>query len=235
VRNGIYCIHGKQVSKNTCLREAGKDDKLKLNVRFNKKLSVQHLLLTVNFNETTVDTDNESDTDNEEIIPDSKSKNKRRKLSEKQIAKCMKETMLWHQRFAHASAPCVFKNTKVTLGMSKVFSENRVKCCEVCALAKFVRKKFDEKREKASRPGQILHCDLVGPIKPKTFRTKKQYILVVLDDFSHYLQTFVMATKDETSDMMETAMAAIQSEFPGPGLFQKVRCDKGGEFHSNKF
>lgn len=237
VLGGVYYIRGKTLSSNV----KGKDNLMcnndNLNIKFNDKLSVQHLPLRINFNEINDDNDlsdiSDNESDNENSVKDKK--NKRKKLSAAQIEKRLKETDLWHRRFSHISAPCVYKNSKVTIGMRKVFSENRKNCCEVCALAKFVRKKFDETRERATRVGQILHVDLIGPITPETFQTKKKYVLIVLDDYSRYLQTYVMKSKSETYLMMEEAMRNIQSKFPGPGQFAKVRCDKGGEFEAQEF
>ena len=89
--------------------------------------------------------------------------------------------------------------------MHQVFSKNQDECCEVCALAKFVRKKFNEVWERATRVGQILHADVIGPITPETFHTKKRYVLIVIDDYSRYLQAFVMKTQDETPFFMNMA------------------------------
>ena len=105
----------------------------------------------------------------------------------------------------------------------------------LCALAKFTRKKFDEVREQATRVGQIIHVDLIESISPETNHTKKKYVLIVIDDFLRYLQTFVMKTKSETYEMMNEALRSIQARFPGPGQFKKVRCDKGGEFEAKEF
>ena len=44
-----------------------------------------------------------------------------------------------------------------------------------------------------------------------------------------------MRSKDQTFEFMNEAMRVIQAQFSGPGQFQKVRCDKGGEFESQKF
>jgi hypothetical protein len=164
-----------------------------------------------------------------------KTSNKRKRLTAKHLAERLKASKLWHRRFAHASAPCIFKNSKVTIGMTPVLSENREDCCAVCALAKFVRKKFAEVRERATRVGQIIHTDVIGPMKPKTRHSGKKYVLIVIDDYSRYMQTFVMKTRDETPEMMDEALRKIQSKFPGPGQFDKVRCDKGGEFKSREF
>ena len=119
--------------------------------------------------------------------------------------------------------------------MDPVVSKNKDECCIVCELAKFTRKKFDKIRERATRVGQIIHVDLIGPITPETTYTKKKYILLVVDDYSRFMQVFVMKTKDETSIMMDEALREICSKYPGPGQFDIVRCDMGGEYESGDF
>ena len=136
---------------------------------------------------------------------------------------------------AHASAPCVFENLKVTVGMGLVLSEMRDEYCTVCALAKFTQKSFNDKREKATHVGQILHVDIIGPIKPKTFSTQKRYVLIVVDGYSRFLQSFVMKTRDETPTMVNEAFCEIQSYFPDMCQFETFQCDKAGEFKSIEF
>jgi transposase InsO family protein len=89
-------------------------------------------------------------------------------------------------------------------------------------------------REQATRVGQILHSDLIGPITPASFHTRNKHILIVVDGYSRYAQTFAMETKDETPKMLDAAFRVIQAHFPGVGQFDRLRCDQGGEFESNE-
>ena len=48
----------------------------------------------------------------------------------------------------------------------------------------------------ASRPGELLHMDTVGPARVRSVGGK-WYVLVVVDDFSCYSWVFFMEGKDE--------------------------------------
>ena len=89
-------------------------------------------------------------------------------------------------------------------------------------------------REEATRVGQIVHADSIGPISPETHHTQNRYILVVVDGYSRYLQRFVMKSKDQTAKMLDIAYRNMQVRFPGRGQFDRLRCDKGGEFESSE-
>jgi len=159
---------------------------------------------------------------------------KSKKLSPSQLKERELLGKLWHRRMAHASAPYIHKRKKVAEGVDELVCNEKLNNCEVCAVSKLTRKSFDKDRESATRVGQILHADLVGQIKPKSFHTKKEYILVVMDDYSRFLQTFVLKSKNETARMLDEAFCVIQSRYPGVGQFEKLRCDKGGEFDSGQ-
>ena len=132
--NGIYRLYGKTICTSNDLSNSFSGSIID-NIKFNSNLSVQHLPLLINLNEITNKLDprdNESDTEpdtdndlNDTFKCKTKISNKKRKqLSPKELKKRLKETHLWHRRFAHASALCVHKNSKVTIGMCRVLSEN---------------------------------------------------------------------------------------------------------------
>jgi hypothetical protein len=161
-------------------------------------------------------------------------KTKKRKLSCTEREKREKAGKLWHRRTAHASSPYIHKMSTVCEGMDPVICSEKLNTCEGCAFVKLTRKHFDKDRDSATCIGQIIHADNVGPITPETYHTKNRYILVVLDDYFRYLQTFVMKTRDETPEMLDSALCEIQARYPGSGQFDRLRCDKGGEFESTK-
>ena len=253
VRNGIYYVHAKTqgdpkfLNKTTTIFDKGK---LKCNlneicdVEIDTNFDVHHLPLNITDEPDEgerlepIDYQNVKDSGDEvecvkiDNLQVGKT-NVRKRLTSIQLEKRKIASKLWHRRLAHASAPYVFKNSKATVGMEPVLSEDREGCCEVCAFAKFIRKSFIESREQGTRVGQIVHADIIGPISPVTFHTKKRYILIVIDGYSRYLQAFVMSSRTETSEMLDAAYREIQAKFPGVGQFDKLRCDKGGEFESN--
>ena len=53
-----------------------------------------------------------------------------------------------------------------------------------------------------TKPLEMLHIDLCGPMRVIS-RGGKRYILVIVDDYSRYTWTQFLATKDETYEVFE--------------------------------
>lgn len=156
----------------------------------------------------------------------------RRKLTPTQVKILQENGKLWHRIMGHMCAPYVNRLPKVTTGTGDLICIDSINNCTVCARAKQTRKNFDKDRERATRVGQIVHADLMGPVKPVALATRKRYIIGILDDFSRFLQLFTMKTKDQTPMNLDVAFREIQANYPGPGQFHTFRCDKGTEFMS---
>lgn len=72
--------------------------------------------------------------------------------------------------------------------------------CNACAKGKHTKLSFKAKKEvSTSRPLELLHMDLCGPIRVLS-RGGKKSILVVVDDFSRYTWVKFLRTKDETTE-----------------------------------
>lgn len=100
--------------------------------------------------------------------------------------------------------------------------------CEICTQSKMTRKSCKKDRERATRPCQLLHSDLLT-ISPPTFIQKNWYILVLIDDYSHYAQLFVMKNKTEVPNFLKEGLQVLKSVSSNM-CFQKLPCDNGSEF-----
>jgi hypothetical protein len=62
------------------------------------------------------------------------------------------------------------------------------KICDACQLGKQTKSSFKKKKKKVistSRPLELLHMDLFGPIRTASL-SGKLYAIVIVDDYSHY-------------------------------------------------
>lgn len=75
--------------------------------------------------------------------------------------------------------------------------------CSTCCLSKLTKKTFNKDRDGSIRPCEIVHTDLIGPISPTTFACKNKYILTLLDDYTRFLQTFVIKSKTQVPECLE--------------------------------
>jgi len=97
------------------------------------------------------------------------------------------DAMLWHKRLGHVSLSLlnklVLKDLVVGLPTIKY---NDGKVCDACAQGKQVKNSFKSKRcVSTSRPLELLHIDLCGPMRIMS-RGGKRYVCVIVDDYSHF-------------------------------------------------
>ncbi|GJY46151.1 retrovirus-related pol polyprotein from transposon TNT 1-94 [Tanacetum coccineum] len=115
---------------------------------------------------------------------------------------------LWHRRLSHLNFGTINHLTKQDLvdGLSK-FKYDKDHLCYACER---------EKRKKATIPLklvhsfysklELIHMDLCGPMRVKSINGKK-YILVIVDDYSHY--TWVQIQKFRTDSGTEFKNATL--------------------------
>jgi transposase InsO family protein len=78
-----------------------------------------------------------------------------------------------------------------------------------------------------SRPLELLHMDLFGPVAYLSIGGSK-YDLVIVDDFSHFTWVFFLHDKSETQSTLKLFLRRAQNEFELK--VKKTRNDNGSEF-----
>jgi transposase InsO family protein len=78
-----------------------------------------------------------------------------------------------------------------------------------------------------SRPLELLHMDLFGPVAYLSMGGSK-YGLVIVDDFSHFTWLFFLQDKSEIQSTVKRFLRRAQNEFE-PKV-KKIRSDDGSEF-----
>src|SRR3954465_14737860 len=108
------------------------------------------------------------------------------------------EQWVWHRRLGHASLRKISQINKLNLvrGLPNLkYKSNAL--CEACQNGKFSRPAFKSKNVvSSSRPLELLHIDLFGPVKTTSINGKK-YGLVIVDDYSHWTWVKFLKHKDE--------------------------------------
>lgn len=164
-----------------------------------------------------------------------KRKRKVSKLTPENKKMLEQEGDLWHRRMGHISSPVVNKLKSATIGVKDLISIATTTNCKVCAEAKQHRKSFNKDRDRATRPCEILHVDLMGPISPPTFEKRNNYIMCVIDDYTRFLQVFVIKSKSaaDVTPCLSESLRFLQAQFPGAGQFNILRSDNGTEFNND--
>jgi hypothetical protein len=83
-----------------------------------------------------------------------------------------------------------------------------------------------------SQLGELLHMNNVGPARVSF--GGMWYVLVVVDDFSHYSWVFFMKAKDEAITHDRDLILSLQNEFPNNAM-RAICSDNGIEFKNTHF
>jgi hypothetical protein len=81
-------------------------------------------------------------------------------------------------------------------------------------------------------PGQLLHMDTVGPSRVRSMRGK-WYVLVIVDDYSHYSWVFFLESKDQVFEHFWLLALRLNNEYPN--CLKAIRSNNGTEFRNASF
>nr|GEW08200.1 ribonuclease H-like domain-containing protein [Tanacetum cinerariifolium] len=122
------------------------------------------------------------------------------------------ESNLWHKRLAHINFKTINKLVKGNLARGlpiKVFKNDNT--CVACKKGKQHRASCKTKYvSSVDQPLFRLHMDLFGPTFVKSLN-KKSFCLVITDDYIRFTWVFFLATKDETSPILNTFITGLEN------------------------
>jgi hypothetical protein len=81
-------------------------------------------------------------------------------------------------------------------------------------------------------PRQLLHMDTVGPSRVR-YMGGKWYVLVIIDDYSHYSWVFFLERKDEVFEHFWSLALRLNNEHPD--CLKAIRSNNGTEFKNASF
>ncbi|GJZ34722.1 putative ribonuclease H-like domain-containing protein, partial [Tanacetum coccineum] len=139
------------------------------------------------------------------------------------------ESKLWHRRLGHINFKNLNKLVKGNLvrGLpSKVFKNNHT--CVACHKGKQHRASCKAKLKRLiTEPLHTLHMDLFGPTSVKSIN-HAIYCLVITDDCTKFSWVFFLASKDETSGILQNFIRQIENQLSH--RVKIIRSDNGTEF-----
>jgi transposase InsO family protein len=113
------------------------------------------------------------------------------------------------------------------LGLTYVYFE-KDRPCAACQARKKVGTNHPSKNVMmTSRPLELLHMDLFGPVAYLSIEGSK-YDLVIVDDFSRFTWVFFLQDISETQSTLKCFLRRAQNEFELK--VKKIRSDNGSEF-----
>jgi GAG-pre-integrase domain len=106
---------------------------------------------------------------------------------------------LWHQCLCHQHLAGVKKllSGNLVTGFKLDSQADPDPVCEACKAGKMHSDPFLPSSSRASRPLQLIHSDLHGPVKVQTHQ-RFRYWVTFIDDFSHFKAVYLLKRKSET-------------------------------------
>ncbi|KAF2890289.1 hypothetical protein ILUMI_15884, partial [Ignelater luminosus] len=138
---------------------------------------------------------------------------------------------LWHRRHIGARSLKALPDLVdgITIDKKKLYSPLN---CYYCIEGKQSRLPHVKPRVCATRALQLIHSDVMGPISP-TYYDSKRYVVTFIDDWSHFTTAYIMKYKSEILPYFKVFEAMATAHF-GTKI-SRLRCDQGGEYVSKDF
>ena len=99
--------------------------------------------------------------------------------------------------------------------------------CEPCAMGKNHRQPFPQSDNKTTKPLELVHMDVCGPMPITTFGGNK-YVATFLDDFTGFCIVRLIKLKSDVTEAVKSVITTLETQ---TGLkVINVRTDNGGEY-----
>jgi len=134
----------------------------------------------------------------------------------------------WHMILGHCNVKDVIKLETVVEGMK--ISDKSDFTCDVCTMGKMTQSFSRQSDLRATKPLELVHCDLCGPITPVA-KDGFRYAISFVDDFSSANTVYFLRQKSDTTRAMEKFLA----DCAPIGKVERLRTDNGTEFTNDEF
>nr|GFB51638.1 retrovirus-related Pol polyprotein from transposon TNT 1-94 [Tanacetum cinerariifolium] len=139
------------------------------------------------------------------------------------------KSWLWHQRLSHLNFDTIndLARNDLVAGLPK-FKYHKKHLCPSCEKGKSKRASHPPKPVLNSRQRlHLLHMDLCGPMRIASINGKR-YVLVIVDDYSHYTWVHFLRSKDEAPEVIIKFLKRITVLLQSPVII--IRTNNGTEF-----
>ncbi|GJS64653.1 retrovirus-related pol polyprotein from transposon TNT 1-94 [Tanacetum coccineum] len=139
------------------------------------------------------------------------------------------KSWLWHQHLSHLNFDTIndLARNNLVIGLPK-FKYHKEHLCPSCEQGKSKRASHPPKPVlNYKNMLHLLHMDLCGPMRIASINGKR-YVLVIVDDYSHYTWVHFLRSNDEAPKVIKTFLKRITVLLQAPVII--VRTDNGTEF-----
>ena len=135
---------------------------------------------------------------------------------------------LWHQRLGHVSNKVIARTIDLVRGLPSMKSIQR-RQCDTCLKTKSTRNQRPSSTNRVTKPLEIVHTDLVGPMKyPST--TGARYFIPLYDDATGLSIVRFLKTKSEAPSALKGIITELESASHTKNRVWRIRSDNAKEF-----
>jgi hypothetical protein len=150
------------------------------------------------------------------------------------ILQSSSELWKWHRRLGYLSFDllCQLSGLGLLQGLPLLKFESNL-ICSSCHHGKMITASHSPiNTMMTEQPGQLLHMVTVGPSRIR-FMGGKWYVLVIVDDYSHYSWVFFLESKDEVFEHFQRLALMLNNEHPN--YLKAIHSDNETEFKNSSF
>jgi hypothetical protein len=141
------------------------------------------------------------------------------------------ESWLWHKRLGHIKFENLIQlNKREAIRDLPIIKDLSSSFCKQCQHGKKTRVKFKTKEHLTTKPLEIVHGDVCGPMR--TTRLKGQrYFLLFVDDFTRMTWMLLLKKKSETFSYFQTFKESTENECDMKIKFNRYYDENGTRRH----
>ena len=133
----------------------------------------------------------------------------------------------WHTRLGHLNFVTLMRYlTRLNMKYS-----GKERLCDSCERAKAQKQYNREPQERATRLGQYIHTDMVGPITPTGFLGER-YFWTFTEDCQRITDVYIGKTRDEWLSHLKTQYSRLQTLTGLQRPVERIRTDFATELRS---
>ena len=120
------------------------------------------------------------------------------------------ESWLWHKRLGHINFENLIQlNKKEAIRDLPVIKDLSSSVCKQCQHGKQTRVKFKTKEHSTTKPLEIVHADVCGPMRT-TWLKGEIYFLLFVDDFTRMTQMFLLKKKSKNFSCFKPSRSQLK-------------------------
>ena len=132
---------------------------------------------------------------------------------------------VWHNRLAHVSKDKIAYMLR-TKQLDPVNTKTKSDPCYDCFSGKQTRGPFKGHIDKATKTGEVIHSDVVGPL-PKSLSGCK-YFVSFIDEWTRYTTVMPIARKSQVLNCFKQFRVSFEKQYDA--TIKSIHSDNGGEY-----